>query len=154
MKIWLEGAPCSESAERTKESTMTMRVKQVISRMIDGASVSSVMTASTLIAPSTSTGWFKPLRPMFKLRLLLLVCAVSPRGRRPATSRSAPAPTDRPARVWRRSGVHDLRANTCWKASAKLNFGAASDGSPSAAGKWLSSVTPVLEEAMSMRCCS
>ncbi len=54
MMIWLEGVPCRESAERTNESTMTMRVKQVISRMIEGASVNSVMMASTLMAPSTS----------------------------------------------------------------------------------------------------
>jgi hypothetical protein len=66
MMIWLEGAPCSERAERTKESTMTIRVKQVINKMMDGASVSSVMTARTLMALSTSTGWLKPLAPMFK----------------------------------------------------------------------------------------
>ena len=42
--IWLDGAPCRDRAERTKDRTMTMRVKQVIKRMMDGASVSRVMT--------------------------------------------------------------------------------------------------------------
>ena len=54
---------------------MTMRVKQVIKRMIEGASVSNVITASTFIAPSTSSGWLRPLRPM--LRLIPLVFAAA-----------------------------------------------------------------------------
>jgi len=42
MMIWLAGVPWSESAVRTKESTITMRVKLVIRRMIDGARVNKV----------------------------------------------------------------------------------------------------------------
>src|ERR1700722_8558807 len=82
MIIWLEGVPCNESAERTNESTMTMRVKQVIRRMMDGASDSSVMTASTLMALSMSSGWPRPFKPMFRLMELGLeagaLCACAP----------------------------------------------------------------------------
>jgi hypothetical protein len=56
MITWLAGAACSDKAVRTKESTMAMRMKQVMSRMIDGASVRSVMTNRTLMATSTSGG--------------------------------------------------------------------------------------------------
>lgn len=72
MMIWLDGAPCRDRAERTKESTMTMRVKQVINKMMDGARVSRVITARILMALSTSTGWLKPAPPMFKLIVLVL----------------------------------------------------------------------------------
>ena len=47
---------------------MTMRVKHVISRMIEGASVSSVMVKRTLIATSTSCGGCcEPSTPRFNL---------------------------------------------------------------------------------------
>ena len=73
MMIWLDGAPCRERAERTKESTMTIRVKHVISKRIEGASVSIVMMATTLIALSTSAGLSKPVMPfMPMLRLMEL----------------------------------------------------------------------------------
>ena len=56
MMIWLAGVPCSDNAERTNDSTITMRVKHVIKRMIEGARVNSVMVNRTLIATSTSCG--------------------------------------------------------------------------------------------------
>ena len=46
--------------------------------MIDGASVNNVMTASTLIAPSTSVGCPRPLSPMFKFTELPFVWAEAP----------------------------------------------------------------------------
>ena len=54
---------------------MTIRVKQVISRMMDGASVSSVMIPRTLMALSASLPSFTPFKPMLRLKEPALVCA-------------------------------------------------------------------------------
>src|SRR5438046_3118479 len=68
MMIWLAGLPCSERAVRTKESTITIRVKQVMSRMIDGASVSNVIVKRICTAVSTCCGWFTPGTAIFRVR--------------------------------------------------------------------------------------
>ncbi len=52
--IWLAGEPCNCRALRTNESTMTMRVKQVINSRIEGASVSKVREKRILMPMSTS----------------------------------------------------------------------------------------------------
>src|SRR6266545_5039576 len=71
MMTWLAGVLCSDKAVRTNESTMAMRMKQVMSSMIDGASVSSVIAKMTLMATSTSGAPFAPLRPLSpKFRLI------------------------------------------------------------------------------------
>src|SRR5688572_25537278 len=67
MRIWLAGVPCNASAERTKDSTITMRVKLVIKRIMEGASVSRVMAKRILIAPSTSCGCCEASTPRFTL---------------------------------------------------------------------------------------
>ena len=43
MTIWFDGALCTPKAVRTKPSTITMRVKLVISMTMAGARVSTVM---------------------------------------------------------------------------------------------------------------
>src|SRR5436190_23054689 len=67
IKIWLAGVPCKASAERTNDKTVTMRVKLVMSRMIDGARVRSVIAKRILIAESTSRGCWLASTPRFNL---------------------------------------------------------------------------------------
>src|SRR5260221_9703899 len=66
MMIWLAGVPCNERAVRSKESTMTMRVKLVIKRIIEGARVKSVMANSTLMPTSTSCPCAPVSTPKFR----------------------------------------------------------------------------------------
>jgi hypothetical protein len=68
MITWLAGAPCKVNALRTKDRTMTIRLKQVISRMIEGAIDSRVMAKSTWMATSTSFGWPMPSIPMLSVK--------------------------------------------------------------------------------------
>src|SRR5436309_14094897 len=67
IRIWLAGVPWRASAERTKESTITIRVKLVIRRMIEGASVRSVIANRILIAESTSWGCCAASTPRLNL---------------------------------------------------------------------------------------
>ncbi len=65
--IWFDGALGVPSAVRTKPSTITMRVKLVISSTIDGATESSVITMTICTATLTCPpAWPEPSRPMFK----------------------------------------------------------------------------------------
>src|SRR6202021_203102 len=53
MMIWLAGETCNCRALRTKDSTITTRVKQVINNRIEGASDSRVSEKRILIPMST-----------------------------------------------------------------------------------------------------
>ncbi len=141
---------------RTNESTITMRVKQVISRMIDGASVSSVMAKRIRMPVSTSCGWWLPPRVIWNGTnpLAALVCA-----------EALNAPNIKPASNSRRrlsaagcaGGVH-FRLSTCCRHCAKEAGSAGVEGSrlasAAAAGSWLSKLSPAGELPINRRCCS
>ena len=170
MMIWLAGVPCRESAVRTNESTMTMRVKQVISRRIEGASVSSVMMTSTLTALSTSTGLVQSVHADVQIEAAGIGVGLGVEGgraknhqeqkrRQNAASQTQARWAAKRCRGLRVVGLvaHYLRVNTCWKASAKLMRVVGwteAIFSPSASGRWLNNVMPAGEDASRRRCCS
>src|SRR5580692_3944980 len=84
MITWFAGAPCNDKAVRTNDRTTAIRVKQVMSRMIDGATVSNVRAKRIFTAASALCGW-PPSMLKLKLKgreLVLpddwLVCAETP----------------------------------------------------------------------------
>src|SRR3989338_6418328 len=67
MTTWLGDITWVPIAWRTNDSTITMRVKAVISTRIAGARLNTVSMAMTCRVTAMSCGVFEPLRPMFTL---------------------------------------------------------------------------------------